>query len=151
MCLFIYNIVGFIMAGISLSNVFFGYDDINLLDGVSVAFGDSDIVAIVGDNGCGKTTLFRLLTGALLPDSGQVSINADVFMLNQINASDSKSGGEQQMLAMGRALMAKPKIIYPTEFYVVPEVFKKNKQTVMVFYKEMKKRKTYQGIKTNND
>ena len=39
-----------------------------------------------------------------------------------------------------RYLMAKPKIIYPTEFYVVPEVFKKNKQTVMVFYKEMKKR-----------
>ena len=103
MCLFIYNIVGFIMAGISLSNVFFGYDDINLLDGVSVAFGDSDIVAIVGDNGCGKTTLFRLLTGTLSPDSGQVSINADVFMLNQINVSDSKSGGEQQMFALMRA------------------------------------------------
>ena len=103
MCLFIYNIVGFIMAGISLSNVFFGYDDINLLDGVSVAFGDSDIVAIVGDNGCGKTTLFRLLTGTLSPDSGQVSINADVFMLNQINTSDSKSGGEQQMFALMRA------------------------------------------------
>ena len=34
-----------------------------------------------------------------------------------------------------RYLIAKPKIVYPTEFYVVPELFKKNKATVTLFTK----------------
>ena len=103
MCLFNCNSRGFIMTLVSLSNVFFGYDGNNLLDGVSVTFNDSDHVAIIGDNGSGKTTLLKLLAGDLLPDSGTVSRNASVYMLNQINLSDSKSGGEQQMFALMRA------------------------------------------------
>ena len=91
------------MAFISLSNVFFGYGDNNLLDGVSIAFNDSEHIAIIGDNGCGKTTLLRLLAGDILPNAGTTNKNAEVFMLNQINASDSKSGGEQQMFALMRA------------------------------------------------
>ena len=94
---------GLIMAFISLSNVFFGYGDNNLLDGVSIAFNDSEHIAIIGDNGCGKTTLLRLLAGDILPNAGTINKNAEVFMLNQINASDSKSGGEQQMFALMRA------------------------------------------------
>ncbi len=89
---------------ISLSNVVFSYDSTNnLFDGVSVAFNNVDKVAIVGDNGCGKTTLLKLLNGDILPDSGNVSRNASVYMLNQINASDSKSGGERQSYELARA------------------------------------------------
>ncbi len=91
------------MSLISLSNVFFGYDTNNLLDGVSFSFSDTEHVAIIGDNGCGKTTLLKMLAGELLPDSGDVNKNASVYMLNQINVSDSKSGGEQQMFALMRA------------------------------------------------
>jgi ATPase subunit of ABC transporter with duplicated ATPase domains len=91
------------MSLISLSNVSFGYSDNNLLDGISFAFGDNEHVAIIGDNGSGKTTLLKLLTGEILPDSGNVSKNASVYMLNQINMSDFKSGGEQQMFALMRA------------------------------------------------
>lgn len=91
------------MFSISLSNVFFGYNDNNLLNGVSIAFNNTEHVAIIGDNGCGKTTMLKLLTGDLLPDSGTVNKNAGVYMLNQINVSDSKSGGEQQMFALMRA------------------------------------------------
>ena len=89
---------------ISLSNVFFSYDSTNnLFDGISVAFNNMDKVAIVGDNGCGKTTLLKLLMGDILPDSGNVSRNASVYMLNQINASDSRSGGERQSYELARA------------------------------------------------
>lgn len=103
MCLFNCNSRGFIMALISLSNVSFGYNDNDLLNGVSIAFNDNEHIAIIGDNGSGKTTLLKLLAGDLLPDSGNVSRNANVYMLNQINVSDSKSGGEQQMFALMRA------------------------------------------------
>ena len=96
---------------ISLSNVFFGYDDNNLLNGVSITFDDTEHVAIIGDNGCGKTTLLKLLSGTLLPDSGTVNKNAHVFMLNQINISDSKSGGEQQMFALMRAFESNADIL----------------------------------------
>ena len=89
---------------ISLSNIFFSYDSINnLFDGVSVAFNNMDKVAIVGANGCGKTTLLKLLNGDILPDSGNVSRNASVYMLNQIHASDSRSGGERQSYELARA------------------------------------------------
>ena len=89
---------------ISLSNVFFSYDaNNNLFDGVYVAFNNIDKVAIVGDNGTGKTTLLKLLSGEIKPESGSVAIGASVYMLNQINASDSRSGGERQSLELARA------------------------------------------------
>ena len=99
------------MALISLSNCVFGYSDNNLLDGVSFVFNDKEHVAIIGDNGCGKTTLLRLLAGDLLPDSGSVNKNANIYMLNQINASDSKSGGEQQMFLLMRAFESNADIL----------------------------------------
>lgn len=99
------------MALISLSKCIFGYNDNNLLDGVSVAFSSNEHVAIIGDNGCGKTTLLRLLVGDLLPDSGTVNKNASVYVLNQINVSDSKSGGEQQMFALMRAFESNADIL----------------------------------------
>jgi len=95
--------MGFIMAVISLSNVYFGYNDNNLLSNVSVAFSDSDRVAIVGDNGSGKTTLLKMLAGQLSPDSGHVSRSASVFMLDQLQIADSRSGGEQQLFSIMRA------------------------------------------------
>ncbi len=96
--------MGFSMALISLSNIFFGYGDNNLLDGVSYVFNDYDKIAIIGDNGCGKTTLLKMLAGDLLPDSGNINKTANTFMLNQVNVSDDKSGGEQQLFALMRAL-----------------------------------------------
>jgi len=92
------------MFSISLSNVFFSYDSSEtLFDGVSIAFNNADKIAIVGDNGCGKTTLLKLLSGDIMPDSGQIARNASVYMLNQINTSDSQSGGEKQLYELSRA------------------------------------------------
>ena len=48
----------------------------NILDGVTFDVNAGERVGILGRNGCGKTTLFRILSGELSPDSGDVSIAA---------------------------------------------------------------------------
>ncbi len=47
-----------------------------LLDGLSFDIGEGECVGIMGRNGCGKTTLFRLLTGEIAPDEGEIMIAA---------------------------------------------------------------------------
>lgn len=47
-----------------------------LLDGLSFDIHEGECVGIMGRNGCGKTTLFRLLTGEITPDSGEITIAA---------------------------------------------------------------------------
>ncbi|MBO2527209.1 MAG: ABC transporter ATP-binding protein [Clostridiales bacterium] len=47
-----------------------------LLDGLSFDVHEGECVGIMGRNGCGKTTLFRLLTGEISPDEGEIMINS---------------------------------------------------------------------------
>ncbi len=47
----------------------------NLLDGLSFEIQEGECVAILGRNGCGKTTLFNILTGQMDYDSGEVYVN----------------------------------------------------------------------------
>ncbi len=47
----------------------------NLLEGLSFEIQEGECVAILGRNGCGKTTLFRILTGEMDYDDGEVFVN----------------------------------------------------------------------------
>ena len=47
----------------------------NLLDGLSFDIQEGERVAILGRNGCGKTTLFNILTGQMDYDDGEVFVN----------------------------------------------------------------------------
>ena len=47
----------------------------NLLDNLSFEIQEGERVAILGRNGCGKTTLFNILTGQMDYDSGEVYVN----------------------------------------------------------------------------
>lgn len=58
-----------IITGISKS-----YNDHELFSGVSFTVGMSDRIAVIGRNGTGKTTLFEIITGNIIPDSGSVSL-----------------------------------------------------------------------------
>ena len=73
------------MAFISLSNVFFSYDSASdLFANLSVTFNDYERVAIIGDNGCGKTTLLKIVAGEITPDSGTVTRDACIYYMPQI-------------------------------------------------------------------
>jgi ATP-binding cassette subfamily F protein 3 len=74
------------MLDINLSNVTLNYGFKNILDGVSFQINSGDKVAIVGDNGTGKTSIFNLISGRETPTSGTVSKRRDatVGFLRQI-------------------------------------------------------------------
>jgi energy-coupling factor transporter ATP-binding protein EcfA2 len=60
---------------IRLQNVCFGYDGKpDVLTDITIDIGKSDSIAIVGENGCGKTTLFKLMTGVIKPKKGKIDI-----------------------------------------------------------------------------
>ena len=46
-----------------------------LLDDMTFDIQEGECVGIMGRNGCGKTTLFRLLTGEILPDEGEIFVS----------------------------------------------------------------------------
>jgi len=52
----------------------------NLLDGMTFEIQEGECVAILGRNGCGKTTLFNILTGQMDYDSGEVYVNPNKKM-----------------------------------------------------------------------
>ena len=45
------------------------------LDGVSLDLYPGEVLAVIGDNGAGKSTLIKCLTGAEIPDSGELMVS----------------------------------------------------------------------------
>lgn len=64
---------------ISLEDVRFSYPKMNseLIRGLSGEIRPGERVAVTGRNGCGKTTLVRLITGILRPTAGRILIDGE--------------------------------------------------------------------------
>ena len=60
------------MSLISFSGVSLKFDTNVLLDNADLSLCAGDRLAIVGRNGCGKTSLLKLMAGLIQPDSGLV-------------------------------------------------------------------------------
>ncbi len=51
------------------------YGHVTALDGADFELYPGEIVAIVGDNGAGKSTLIKALSGAVIPDAGEIRLD----------------------------------------------------------------------------
>jgi ATP-binding cassette subfamily F protein 3 len=56
-----------------LRNVSLSFPDKMVLEDISLTIYPGDRISLVGENGAGKTSLFRMLKGHLAPDSGEIS------------------------------------------------------------------------------
>ena len=159
---------------LKVENIQVYYGMINAIKGVSFEVNEGEVIALIGANGAGKTTILHTITGLIAPRSGHIYLEGkdltklpahkivylgmahvpegrrvfqqltvlDNLKLGAFSITDKAqidknlqyvyahfprlaerknqiagtlSGGEQQMLAMGRALMSNPKIILMDE------------------------------------
>ncbi len=159
---------------LKVENIQVYYGMINAIKGVSFEVNEGEVIALIGANGAGKTTILHTITGLIAPRSGHIYLEGkdltkipahkivylgmahvpegrrifqqltvlDNLKLGAFSVTDKAqieknlqyvyahfprlaerknqvagtlSGGEQQMLAMGRALMSSPKIILMDE------------------------------------
>lgn len=162
------------MAMLSIKDLHVYYGMIHAIKGVSFEVNQGEVIALIGANGAGKTTILHTITGLLPAKAGSIEFEGvdltktpahkivsmgmahvpegrrifqqlsvyDNLKMGAYTRKDKKeieesieavyerfsrlkerrnqiagtlSGGEQQMLAMGRALMSKPKIILMDE------------------------------------
>lgn len=60
---------------LQITNLSAGYNGRSILRGVNVSVGNGESVALIGPNGCGKSTLFRVVAGLLKASDGCVRLN----------------------------------------------------------------------------
>jgi len=77
-----------------------------LFEDISVKFGEGDRYGLIGANGCGKSTLMKILGGDLEPSAGNVSIDAnervgklrqDQFAFEDFTVIDTVIMGHQEL------------------------------------------------------
>ena len=75
------------------------------LDGVDLNLYPGEVLAIIGDNGAGKSTLIKCLTGALVPDAGELVLDGKPVQFRR--PQDAREAGIEtvyQTLAVAPAL-----------------------------------------------
>lgn len=92
-------------------NLCFAHGQTSIINKLSTVVMRDDRIGIIGPNGCGKSTLVKLLVGELTPDSGQViqGTQLEVAYYDQLratldpglSAADNVSGGRDTVLVNG--------------------------------------------------
>lgn len=65
------------MKKIEVTGISSKYEDLRVLEDISLFADERELVSILGPSGCGKSTLFNIISGLIKPDAGKVLINGE--------------------------------------------------------------------------
>ena len=81
------------------------YGVVTALNGADFDLSPGEILALIGDNGAGKSTLIKALSGAIIPDQGEILLNGTIVHFhNPLEARRSGIETVYQDLALAPAL-----------------------------------------------
>jgi fructose transport system ATP-binding protein len=81
------------------------YGHVTALDSADFELRSGEILAVIGDNGAGKSTLIKALSGALVPDAGEIRLDGNIVSFR--TPMDARAAGIEtvyQDLAVAPAL-----------------------------------------------
>jgi D-xylose transport system ATP-binding protein len=90
---------------VDMRNIHVSYGGVHAVEDVSIDLYPGEVLALVGGNGAGKSTLIKTLSGAVVPDSGEIHINGERVEIT--NPRDAKQYGIEtiyQTLALAENL-----------------------------------------------
>ncbi len=93
------------MTELSLNNIVKNFGFKNVLNGFDLELNTGERVSLIGPNGSGKTTIFKLIIGEESPNSGQISIRKDatIGFLSQIPPKYNEDLTVREIIIQGKA------------------------------------------------
>lgn len=88
---------------LEVKNLTFGYDEKKLLENLSFEINPGETLAIVGPNGCGKSTLFKILNEKLQPSDGKIDWGSSIAK-NHLEQDDTLDDSSNTPLEFMRAI-----------------------------------------------
>lgn len=93
---------------IRFSGVTYGYDEEKpLLNEADFSVRENSKITLMGQNGAGKSTIFKLLTGALKPQKGQISVQPGASVATGLQVLERERMGETVREFFARAFFEK--------------------------------------------
>lgn len=80
---------------LSLKNIHLQIGNTKILSGVDFQIGKGEVVALLGDNGAGKSSLIKIISGFHLPSSGQMTWEGEKISAAKFNPKEAQVLGIQ--------------------------------------------------------
>ena len=103
-----------------------GFGDRQLIEGLSFSLPRNGLVGVIGPNGVGKTTLFKMLTGDEKPDSGSIRVGDTVKIsyVDQLRSGIDPDKTVWETISGGDATIRVGNVEIPSRAYVAAFGFK---------------------------
>ncbi|MFD3687028.1 energy-dependent translational throttle protein EttA [Nocardiopsis sp. NPDC058631] len=115
---------------VEVKNLTKGFDDRVLIENLSFSLPPNGIVGVIGPNGVGKTTLFKMIVGEETPDQGKITVGdtVEISYVDQYRGRIDNSKNVWESISDGESFITVGKVEIPSRAYVAAFGFKGSDQ-----------------------